>query len=109
MEPPEHCQDPDFDSPRAQFGETPRLNFVDAVYQRAALFGQAIRGKGRAGAVAPQTLQACPVLCLNAHAGIDREATVLVGQRLQNGRKLGCHIAGTHDRPAALLTANRKI
>ena len=54
------------------------LLFGTAVDQGSALFAKALHGKWRAGAVAQQPLQGCPVVCLDADTGIHRETAVLV-------------------------------
>lgn len=51
-------------------------------HQGSALFAKAVHGEGWAGAIPQQPLQGCAVICLDAHTGIDREATVLVGQHV---------------------------
>ena len=56
--------------------------FGAAVDQIVTLFAKALHGKGWAGAVPQQPLQASAVVCLDAHTGIHREAAVLVGQHV---------------------------
>ena len=56
--------------------------FGAAVHQLSARFAQPLHGKRWTCAVAQQPLQCGPVVCLNAHTGIYREAAVLVGQHV---------------------------
>ena len=62
------------------------------------------RGKGWTGAVAQQPLQCCAVVCLNAHAGIHREAAVFVGKYLFGIDLLyqGAPDEGAHDAAAQI-------
>ncbi len=51
--------------------------FAAAVDQSSAALLEPVHGKWGPGAIAQQTLQPCAVCCLNAHPGIDREATAV--------------------------------
>ena len=56
--------------------------FATAVDEFAASFAQSFHRKGRAGAIAQQTLQPCAVCRFDAHTSVHREAAMFVAQHL---------------------------